>query len=559
MINNHSDKAIENYLNEKNIKSGLKSLDSIQTISNSIFSILRTSIGPRSQSKLIIKSDGSYLISNDGSTILRNLSMRNSIGNVLVQISLSQDREIGDGTTSVVLITCELLRLLIQYLQRNSLEQKYHQITLTQVLYEFLTLIDTELLPSISMEYQQSLDRNNEILYKLAGVALGTKHYSYWTDNLTQLIIDSVEFCNNTVSKKIDLRNSLQIQKLYSGNDTIESSEFLRSSCILTLSSVPMLLVSNDNQNSIRIIIINSKSFFNSVNSSPIRDLTEMNNYFQRDDRFANEFVKVIEKYGVSAVFCRHQIPDQLLQLLQMNRISVIQNITEDSLEKLERLSSSIGINSLNDLSTINIGTLTDLELLTKYENEYYLKCTNNGDTKSSNGVSVILLKGPTKDIVDDLEIGIIDSLYLLKSTLESSSRLVYGGGCFEMALAAKLLEYCNGLPLGSLKRDIGEILAETFQVIPMLLLINSSLDQTSMTPQTILSNLIKKHQTTSTKSNDALCSLGIDGWSGDIKDMSTLNIIEPLTLKKSIINTSFEACITFLRIDTYLHFIEDE
>jgi len=120
------------------------------------------------------------------------------------------------------------------------------------------------------------------------------------------------------------------------------------------------------------------------------------------------------------------------------------------------------------------------------------------------------------------------------------------------MSLSCKLLKYSETLEFGSWKKLIAETLSQCFTIIPSILLINST-DEMNQNRQVLqsLAELSNIHNSSNNSNNNVPCSWGIDGWTGQVKDIKSLNLIEPLVLKKSIINTAIEACITLLRIDT--------
>ncbi|KAK5574517.1 hypothetical protein RB653_009770 [Dictyostelium firmibasis] len=604
------------------ILNGENALQSSINSALSIFSILKTSLGPRSMSKLIIKDNGQYIISNDGATILSNIKVEHPAAVILVNIALSQDREIGDGTTSIVLLAGEILKSLTKLYFKSKLEGKpIHQTTITKILYQLLEKVNT-ILDSISVEYDNS---TTDTLFKLAGVALGTKHYSYWTKSLTSITIDAIQNSmikqySSTISLPtefnesnrmvVDIKNNIQICKLQGGN--IDQSCF-RKGLIIKTKQIPSLTFINrinvdSNNNSggenikLKTIIIgyDINKHIESTQSihRTIKSTQEMSRYYGINDGLLLNLVDRLIRNNVNLVFFRYKVTDFLAQLLYSNNISMVQdfndsnenNIDTDTIVKrLSILTNSIPIMKYDELDFHLLqqeqlrkeqlgkeqqpqqkdfgvdscfGTISNFEIISKFEDDFYIYLNNNF---KSNRLSCIMLRGPTKDIVDDLEIGIIDSLYLIKSSLESTPMIVYGGGCCEMAISMKLLEYSNSIDLISncnnnnennminldqnyWKKEISKTLSECFQIIPSILVMNAYNSCSNIkSPLETIAELSTLHS----KDKGTKCSLGIDGWTGEIKNMKQMNIIEPLILKKSIIVSSIEAVIALLRIDT--------
>ncbi|EGC37843.1 hypothetical protein DICPUDRAFT_29612 [Dictyostelium purpureum] len=601
---------INNGIKDDNSKivllNGEQALQSSINASLSIFSILKTSLGPRSMSKLILKPNGQYIISNDGATILNNIKVQHPAASVLVNIALSQDREVGDGTTSVVLLAGEILKSITElYIRSKEEKNPIHQTTITTILYQILNEV-LKILDSVSIEYPSSSTK--EILFKMAGVALGTKHYSYWTKNLTNITIDAIQNSidttldnsnnnsncsnNNNNSNNIDIKNNIQICKLQGGN--INQSSFYKG-LVMTSKVTPVfrnLDISNNNI-SIKTIVIgyDINKHLKNIQSkyTTIKSTAEMEDYYKIDSNFIVSFIDRLVKNQVNLVFFKFKIPDYLSQLLYSNHISVVQDFYNNSgisynndsfVYKLSKLTNSIPIMKYDELDFHLlqqqqqqnqsqkdkekdddvggasdygcIGTITKLSILSKFEDEFYIYLDNNN---FKHKLSCIIIKGPTKDILDDLEIGIVDSLHLVKSSLESKPMIVYGGGACEMSISSKLLAYSNSInpnesTLHYWKKEISKTISESFQIIPSILVMNSYNTSNTKQPLEIIAQLLSSHHSFY-NGNDGVCSLGIDGWTGEIKDMREMNIIEPLILKKSIIITSIEACITLLRIDT--------
>ncbi|KAN0025463.1 hypothetical protein ACTFIU_003724 [Dictyostelium citrinum] len=636
-LNSNEENSLFNFDSKQNnqleILNGDNALQSSINATLSIFSILKTSLGPRSMSKLIIKENGSYIISNDGATILSNIKVEHPAAVILVNIALSQDREIGDGTTSIVLLAGEMLKSLTNlYFQAKSEGKLIHQTTITTILYQLLEKVNT-ILDSLSVEYDNS---TTDTLFKLAGVALGTKHYSYWTKNLTTITIDAIQNSiikqypsPNTTTVIVDIKNNIQICKLQGGN--IDQSCF-RKGLIITTKQIPSLKFtinkndinssgsgnggeSNNNNNHIKLktIIIgyDINKHIESTQSihGTIKSTQDMNRYYGINDSLILNFVDRLIRNKVTLVFFRYKITDFLAQLLYSNSISMVQDFNDNNendnnsgsnknnfdfdsiVTKLSKLTNSIPIMKYDELDfhllqqeqqqqhqqhqqqeneyEVNscFGTISNFEIVSKFEDDFYIYLDNSFKTS---GLSCIMLRGPTKDIVDDLEIGIIDSLYLIKSSLESTPMIVYGGGSCEMAISMKLLEYSNSIPSilnnnsnnssnnnnneinynqNYWKKEISKTLSECFQIIPTILVMNAYNSCSNIkSPLETIAELSTIH---SKEEDCTQCSLGIDGWTGEIKDMKQMNIIEPLILKKSIITTSIEAVIALLRIDT--------
>eukprot|EP01132_Coremiostelium_polycephalum_P003344 gene3344-4192_t len=564
---------------------GFKSLQSTVLSALSIYSILKTSLGPRSMSKLILKSNGEYIVTNDGANILKCLNVQqHPVADVLVNIALSQDREVGDGTTSVVILAGEILRSLSKLIiaggvgEGSSASTLYngrpiHQTTLTKILYQ-LGQYTQSILDSISIPFDKS-DMN--VLLKLAGVSLGTKHYSYWTQNLSKITLDAIE--NSTISldnnnnnngdsnsKFIDIKKNIQIVKIAGGN--IDQSEFKKGFILETLSP-PILRYISTIKNNIKCIVIGFDilKYFKSSKSihTSIQSIDDIDQYYKLQESFIYEFLKRVLSLSSSTNPDENKIPDILIQLLQINKIDIIHGFKEqekeeqvqeddkedDILEKLSILLNLVPVMQFDYIDKFNqksiIGELEQLELISKQDSHYLIHLK-----KEETFLSSLILKGPTIDLVDDLEIGIIDSLHLIKSSIESPPRIVYGGGCCEMSISQHLLKYSNQLEEGSLEKVVCKCLSECFTIIPLILSMNCGVNALD-----IIAKLSLKHQqhlnsnSSSSSGNSSCCSWGVDGWTGEIKDMKEMNIIEPVVLKKSIINIAIEACITLLRIDT--------
>eukprot|EP01133_Synstelium_polycarpum_P014273 gene14273-16847_t len=448
---------------------------------------MKSSLGPRSMSKMIVKEDGEFIITNDGASILRNLRVNHPAASLLVSIALAQDRDVGDGTTSVVLLACQLVQSLVGVLgldeEQEDQEQqvtRVHQTTLTAALHQVGMVAVDMLEKEVAVGYDScDLDK---VLLKIAGVSLGTKHYSYWKDNLVHIALAAVK--NSTVKSDDDMAVSVDVnnhilvikmngtgsstnQETEESGSSIDQSEYLKG-LVITSRSPPSLFPTLANQQPTCCLLAFDLAS-TSTKRQPTRSLTSPSD---------------VEQY--------------------LGRKDNVVKIVYDRIV----------------LSKANI-------IFSKHDTYY----------------SSVLLRGPSLDIVDDLEIGIMDALYLLKSSIESPPLIVYGGGSCEIALSVRLRQYATTRH-GTLHGQVAVCLADCFTVIPSILAANCNVNPLDIIPQ--LSHL--HSQTTGGAGGSS--SWGIDGWTGKVTDMSVMGIVEPVVLKKSIIQTSIESVITLLPKD---------
>ncbi|EFA82942.1 hypothetical protein PPL_03720 [Heterostelium album PN500] len=542
----------------------------------SIERILSSSLGPRSMSKLIINEKGQSLITSDGASILKNIRVKHPAASILVDIALSQDRDVGDGTTSVVLLCCQILNSI------QPLAMTIHQTTLSSMLYE-VSQYCIDVLDRIAIQYDNQLGVNGkeDVLLKIAGVSLGTKHHSYWNTNMIQIALSAIRNSYDKLNNTIDVTHNIEIIKLISNNNinnndeqqqqqqqntlsyTIDNSECLKG-IVINTNCIPTILPQHRQQqqqqsNSILkccIIAYKALKVASSTSSRTTLSTTDqLEQYINRKDTNIIRLYEKLVQLNVNIIFFKYEIPDYLVQLLIQKGISCVQNINDNEcLNKLSTLTNSMLFTSEQDIDESMLGKLEGLSLLTKIDSLYYIYLKN-----SDTSYSTILLRGPSIDIVSDLEIGMIDALYLLKSAIESSPKFVYGGGCCEMALAVHLKHYAQQLDTHSPKRQLYLCISDCFTVIPKTLIANchtSSPLKSIAKLEYLHSQFTNNHNDNkqSSSSSDKINNrMGIDGWTGEITDMERLGIIEPLILKKSIITTAFESCMTLLRIDTII------
>ncbi|EGG21837.1 hypothetical protein DFA_01723 [Cavenderia fasciculata] len=590
----------------------------------SLSSILQTSLGPRSMSKMILKDNGEFIITNDGSMILSNIKANHPASKLFVDIALAQDRDVGDGTTSVVLIASEILKLLYEMIEEEE-EEEYegnggeggeqqqqqqqltiHQITLTSLLFKAgqvaLSILESD---QVSNAFQSN---DPTILLKMAGVSLATKHYSYWTNNLINIAYNSIintsrnnNNNNNNNNNTIDIQNNINIIKMYgignnNNNNTsssnnnnnisnIDNNEFIKGLFISTIKQ-PFIINNNSNNNNsssdttdnnekrccilgFDLIDLKNKESFKTHKS--ISSVNDMDHYLSfKQSRLIFIFNK-IKQMNINVVFCKYSLPENLIQMLVYHSISVIQELKDEDITKISTITGAVLLNNQDefDLESM-IGSISIISMYCKFENQYFIHLSNENTFYST-----IIIRSPTMDIADDLEIGMIDALYLLKSSMETKPRYVYGGGCCEMSLSMALKRHVQKNNIKGLEARIFEILANAFSVIPSIIgsncypFQNTKIDNDSndnddqemidggimsiITRLSFLHGQHLKNQDVATDETSVPCKWGIDGWTGRICDISKLGIIEPLVLKKSIINAAIESCITLLRIDTII------
>ena len=481
---------------------------------------VKTSLGPKGMDKMLVDSFGDVTITNDGATMLKEMDVQHPAAKMMVEVSKTQDDEVGDGTISVVVLTGELLGKAV-----NLMDIKIHPTVIIDG-YRDAQEQSLKFLEKIAITVKP---KDGKMLKKIAMTSMASKlissHSDYLSDVAVNAILQVAEESNS--SWKVDL-DMVKIEKKPGGSitDTI-MIEGLVIDKKVAHSDMPKS-IKNAKIGLLNAAMEIEKTEFDSKISIETPD--QMQAYLDQEEKMLRDMVKKAKIAGINVLLCQKGIDDMVQHFLAREGIMAAHRLKKSDMEALAKATSAKVVSNVEELSATDAGYAASVEEKKIGDD----KLIFIEGCKNPKAVS-ILIRGGTQRIVDEAERSIHDALCVIKDVVEDP-RVVVGGGAPEVEVARKLRDYAEKLK--GRERLAVVAFADALEVIPMTLAENAGMD-----PIDAMAELQSRHA-------NGEKWVGIDGINGKITDMQTLNVYEPMAVKTQAIKSSTEASTMLLKID---------
>jgi thermosome len=485
-----------------------------------IAEIVHTSLGPRGMDKMLVDSLGDVTITNDGATILKEIDVQHPAAKMLVEITKSTDNEVGDGTTSVVVLAGALLEHA-----ESLLEQEVHPTIIVDG-YRKAAKKAKQFIKSIA---QQITPNDKPILLKIAKTALQTKMVRKESDQLSDLVVKSVlavaqkEGDNFTVD--ID---DIKVEKKAGGS--IPDSSIIQGIVLdkeVVHSGMPKKVTSA------KIALINTALEISKTETDAkinISNPQQMKSFLDEENKMLKNMVDKVIGSGATVAFCQKGVDDMAQHYLAKAGLLVVRRVKESDLTKLAKATGGKIVTNLDDLFEKDLGT-SDIVEERKIEEDRWVFVEGCKHPKSV----TLLLRAGSQRVVDEVERSVHDAIMVVRDIMELPS-IVAGGGAPETFAATKIRSWAKSLE--GREQLAAEKFADALESIPLSLSENAGMDPID-TLTTLRSRQLRGHKWT-----------GIDVMKGKVADMKSSDIIEPLLVKNQIISSAAEAACMLLRID---------
>ena len=492
------------------------------TAAKLISEIVRTSLGPRGMDKMLVDSLGDVTITNDGATILKEIDVQHPAAKMMVEISKATDNEVGDGTTSVVILAGALIE------KAEDLITKDVHPTIIVDGYRKSATKAIEVLNSIS----QKIDPNDkDQLIRIARTSMQTKLISREADAVAQIVVNSVlqvsEKNPDGNGYRVDL-DDIKVEKKAGGSlaDTkmikgiVLDKEVVHGGMPKRVEKAKIALVNS-------ALEIEKTEFDAKIN---INSPDQMNMFLEEENRMLKGMVDKIIATGANVVICQKGIDDIAQHYLAKEGILTVRRVKESDMTKLARATTARIVNNLEDLSAKDLGA-AELVEERKVETDKWVFIEGAKHPKSV----TILIRGGSQRVVDEADRSVHDALMVTKDVLEKPA-IVAGGGAPESFVAGKIREWAN--TLSGREQLAAEKFAEAMEAIPLTLAENAGMDPIDTITE------LRARQGKGSKWT------GVDVKNAKITDMSKLDIVEPVSVKEQIVKSATEAASMILRID---------
>ncbi|CAF3448870.1 unnamed protein product [Rotaria sp. Silwood1] len=486
---------------------------------------VRTSLGPRGMDKMIQTGNGEVTITNDGATILKQMSVIHPASKMLVELSKAQDIEAGDGTTTVVVIAGSLLDAASRLVAKG-----IHPTTIAEA-FEKAAEKSTEILKDISISIQLS---DNKSLQQSASTALNSKVVSQHTHLLGPIAVEAVlRVINPTVDTNVDLRDIRIVKKL---GGTIEDTELV-DGLILDQKTIGFGAPTRIEKAKIALIqFCISPPKTDMENTVIISDHTQMDRAIKEERQYILNIIKQIKKINCNVLLIqksilRDAINDLAIHYLAKMKILIVKDVEREDVPFIAKTLGCKPIASLDHFQQDMLGSADLVEEITAGSDKI-VKIT--GVAHPGHTVS-ILLRGSNKLVLEEADRSIHDALCVIRCLVKERA-LITGGAAPEIELSVRLFEYAQSL--SGVDQYCIRAFAEALEVIPYTLAENAGLN-----PIATVTELRNRHA-----QNDV--NTGISVRKGLISNILEENVVQPLLVSMSAIRLATETVRSILKID---------
>lgn len=485
-----------------------------------IAEIVRSSLGPRGMDKMLVDSLGDVTITNDGATILKEIDVQHPAAKMLVEISKTTDSEVGDGTTSAVVLAGALLEnaesLLTQNVHPTVIVDGYRKASRKALQY--------------LKEIAEEVSANDKvILTKIARTSMQTKIVRKDSDYLADLIVKAVlSVAEKDNNKFVIDQDDVKVEKKAGGSmkdsvlieGIVLDKEVIHSGMPKKITDAKIALVNS-------ALEIDKTEFDAKIN---ISNPQQMKTFLDEENRMIKNMVDKVIASGANILLCQKGIDDMAQHYLARAGILAVRRVKESDLTKLAKATSARIVTNLDDLFEKDLGSAQLVEER-KIEEDRWVFVEGCKNPKAV----TLLLRGGSQRVVDEVERSVHDALMVVKDVMENPA-IVAGGGAPETYAATKIRSWAKSLE--GREQLAVEKFADSLEIIPLTLSENAGMD-----PIDTLTNLRSK-QLRGEKWT------GIDVMKGKVGNMKTSEIIEPLAVKNQIVSSATEAACMLLRID---------
>jgi T-complex protein 1 subunit epsilon len=489
----------------------------------SVANTLRTSLGPRGMDKMLVSPDGEVTISNDGATILDRMDVEHQIAKLMVQLSKSQDDEIGDGTTGVVVLAGALLE------QAESLLDKgIHPIRIADG-FEMASHVAIARLDEISDSFPVSLD-NIEPLVETAMTTLGSKIVNRCHRQFAKIAVDAVLSVADFNTKDVNFE-LIKVDGKVGGK--LEDTVLVHGVIIDKDMSHPQMPKQLEN---VKIAILTCPFEPPKPKTGHKLDITNVEDYAALrayEQNTFTEMVKQVKDSGASLVICQWGFDDEANHLLLQNDLPAVRWVGGPEIELIALATGGRIVPRFSELTAAKLGSagrVRELQFGTTKDRFLVIE-----ECKLSKAVTVFI-RGGNKMIIEEAKRSLHDAICVVRN-LVRDNRIVYGGGSAEIACSLRVRDEAD--KCSSLEQYAMRAFADALESIPMALAENSGLN-----PIESLSAVKSRHIS---ENNSAL---GIDCMSKGTNDMKSQHVIETLIGKKQQINLATQLVKMILKID---------
>lgn len=483
--------------------------------------VVKSTLGPRGMDKMLVDSLGDVTVTNDGATILDEIDVQNPAAKMMVEVAKTQDDEVGDGTTTAVVLAGELLKRA-----QNLLDDNVHPTTIVagykKAADRAVQILDS-LGEPIKLEDKAALKKVAMTSMHSKGLGGVREHFA---DIAVAAILQVMEKRGDSWNADID-----NIQLVKKEGKSMLDTELVKG--VIVDKEVVHPGMPKQVKNAKVALLDAALEIEKTETSAEIRinDPTQMKAFLDEETNMMKEMVDKIKASGANVVLCQKGIDDTTQHFLAKEGVLAVRRIKKSDMEKLARATGGKIVTNLDDLKAPDLGKagLVEEKKVGDDKMVFIQEC------KDPRSVSILIRAGLER-LVDEAERALKDALSVVADVVHKP-KVVTGAGAIEAELSKKLIDYA--IKVGGREQLAIEAFAETLDTIPKTLADNAGLD-----PIDIMVSLRSAHQ-----KKDGL-TYGVDVFEGKIRDMRKQGVLEPVRVKEQAIKSAAEAASMILRVD---------
>jgi len=481
---------------------------------------VRTTLGPKGMDKMLVDSIGDIVITNDGVTILDEMEIEHPAAKMMVEVAKTQNEEVGDGTTTAVVIAGELLKKAGELL-----EQEIHPT----VIIKGFNLAREKALKAMEKISKPVSLKDVDDLNKIATTSMSGKSAYAYGEKMSDLVVKAVRQVAEKKDGKVvvDTENIMRVKKHGGSSEDTELIDGIVIDKEVVHPGMPKTI------KNAKVALLDAALEVKETETDAqiqITDPTKLQEFLEQEEKMLKNMVDKVAASGANVVLCQKGIDDMAQHYLAKKGIMADRRVKKSDMEKLAKATGARIVTNINDLRKNDLGFagLVEEVKIGDEQMTFIRKC------KNPKAVS-ILVRGGTEHVVDEIDRAIEDAVGAVASAIEVG-KIVPGGGAPEAEAARELRKLSEGF--SGREQLAVNAFADALEVIPRSLAESGGLD-----PIDTLVALRAAHEQNKVEN-------GVNVLEGGISDMVKLGVIEPLKVKTQAINSGSDAAVMILRID---------
>ncbi len=481
---------------------------------------VRTTLGPKGMDKMLVDSLGDVVVTNDGVTILEEMQIEHPAAKMIVEVAKTQEDEVGDGTTTAVVLAGELLKRA-----EDLLDQEIHPTVLAKG-YRLAEMKAQEVLNKIA---ENVSEKDKDTLRKIAITAMTGKGSESAKEKLADLTVRAIEMVMEKEGNNIVIdRDHIKLEKKVGGS--VDNSELVEGIILdkeRVHSGMPKLV------KNAKIALIDAALEIKDTETEAkiqITDPHKLQEFVDMEEKMIRDMVEKVTRSGATVVLCQKGIDDLAQHFLSKKGIYAARRVKKSDMDALARATGAKMVSNIHDLSAEDLGFagVVEEKKVGDEQMTYVRECKNPKSV-------TMLVRGSTAHVVDEIKRAVEDAIGDVSAAL-MTGKVVAGAGACEMEVSKALRDYAASL--SGREQLAVQAFASAVEIIPRTLAENSGLD-----PIDVMTELKAAHESGKKWA-------GINVFTGKVFDAWKEGVLEPLKIKTQAVSSAAEVAIMILRID---------